>query len=519
MRWRTREGPPRTWAYRYGLALLITATAAALRTALTPWLGAGFPYLLFFPAVMLASWRGGLGPGLVTTMLCAFYSTYSFLEPRGVIWISTTADRISFALFIVIGAAIAWLHEIGRQTYRRLTLTTSQLKAATADIARSQKRIQELLADLPGVVWETWEDPDPAAQRIDFISHHVEGLLGYTPAEWTRTRKFWLQVVHPDDRERAGREAREIFARGGVGSSEFRWVARDGRAVWVHAQSRVIHDQNGRPIGMRGVTMDITARKRLEQERLRLLEEAQGLNRIKDEFLATLSHELRTPINAVLGWAQMLREGVVRGPRATHALEAIERNALAQTRLIEELLDVSRIVTGKFRLDIVEFDLGGVVAAAVEGLGPAAQAKNITLRVQQPSGVSLKLRGDPHRIQQAIWNVVSNAVKFTPHGGAVTVATARTATELHITVADTGEGIAADVLPFVFDRFHQADSTPTRSHAGLGLGLAIVRHIVELHGGRVHAASDGPAQGATFRIALPFVPVCVVMEEPVGQEA
>ena len=503
---RESQGHVRAWTFRYGFALLVFAAAALVRSALTPWLGHGFPYLLFFPAVMLASWRGGLGPGIATTLLGAGYSAYFFLGPINSLWVSAPADRISCTLFVIIGVAIAVLQESVRRADHRHTVTTSQLETATADVQRSQRRIQDLLDDVPGVVWEAWGHPDAASQRIDFISDHVEGMLGYTPQEWLQTPNFWLQVVHPEDRDRAAREAHEIFTRGGVGVSEFRWVGRDGRVVWVQAQSRVVHDEHGRPLGMRGVTMDITARKLLEQERQALLEQAQRLNQVRDEFLATLSHELRTPINAVLGWAQMLRVGAVTGTRATDALHAIERNAQAQTRLIEELLDVSRIVTGKFALEIHEFDLGTTIDAAVDAIRPAAAAKNITVRVVHPGRAGMTMRGDPHRLQQAIWNVLSNAVKFTPDGGLVTILTDRTPSEMQITVTDTGEGITGDALPFVFDRFTQADSTPTRAHAGLGLGLAIVRHIVELHGGHVEATSDGADRGAAFRLRLPFDP-------------
>ena len=446
-----------------------------------------------------------MGPGIAHRRAEHDVLGVFFLPPVGSVWIDSPADRISCTLFLMIGAAIVGLQEAVHRAARLQSITTSKLNDATADIQKSQQVLHDLVADVPGVVWEAWGQPDEASQQIDFISHHVEPLLGYTPEEWVKTPNFWLQVVHPEDRERAAREAYAIFESRGTGTSEFRWVGRDGRIVWVQAQSRVILDPEGRPVGMRGITMDITARKLLEQERQHLLEQAQRLNRVKDEFLATLSHELRTPINAVMGWARMLREGIVTGARATHALEAIERNAVAQTRLIEELLDVSRIVTGKFQLETEDLDVAAVVRTALDGMRPAAEAKGITLRLEQAAS-ALLLRGDPHRLQQAIWNVLSNAVKFTPADGTVTLSTSRTASEVLITVTDTGEGIPPDVLPFVFDRFRQADSTPTRAHSGLGLGLAIVRHIVELHGGRVSAASDGPGRGATVHIALPFMP-------------
>ncbi len=227
-------------------------------------------------------------------------------------------------------------------------------------------------------------------------------------------------------------------------------------------------------------------------------------NRAKDEFLATLSHELRTPLNAVLGWARMLRDGDVRGERRAHALEVIERNAEAQLRLVEDLLDVSRIITGKLRLDVQRIELPPIIEAAIEAIQPAATAKNIHVQTALDPKAG-PMYGDAARLQQAVWNLLVNAVKFTPRDGRVRVTLMRSTSHLAIEVADTGEGLAPDVLPFVFDRFRQGESGPTRGHGGLGLGLAIVRHIIELHGGSVSASSPGPGQGATFHIHLPVM--------------
>jgi signal transduction histidine kinase len=246
--------------------------------------------------------------------------------------------------------------------------------------------------------------------------------------------------------------------------------------------------------------MDISDRKRLDQERNALLLEAREVNRMKDDFLATLSHELRTPINAVMGWTQMLRQGVVQGERATAALEAIERNARVQQRLIEDLLDTSRIVTGKFGIEMAIVDILQAVSDAVETVRPSASAKGVRLEVRCAPAT---IPGDAQRLQQALANLLSNGVKFTPDGGSVVVDVTGVDTHLEIAVADTGQGIAADVLPHIFDRFRQGEGGLTRVHMGLGLGLAIVRHIVELHGGTVNAESAGEGQGSTFRMRLP----------------
>src|ERR1051326_6463580 len=230
--------------------------------------------------------------------------------------------------------------------------------------------------------------------------------------------------------------------------------------------------------------------------------EAESANRAKDEFLATLSHELRTPLNAVYGWARLLRAGDMTSEETAHALETIERNAHAQVQLIEDLLDVSRIVSGKVRLDIRTVDLRVVARAALDSLRPAAAAKGITLDERLDPLVG-PVVGDPERLQQVIWNLLANAVKFTPRGGRVTLALARVGDAVEITVSDTGQGIVFDLLPYVFDRFRQGETGATRKHGGLGIGLSLVRHLVELHGGTVRAESGGHDQGASFTVSLP----------------
>ncbi|HEV7842829.1 MAG TPA: ATP-binding protein, partial [Pyrinomonadaceae bacterium] len=231
---------------------------------------------------------------------------------------------------------------------------------------------------------------------------------------------------------------------------------------------------------------------------------AEESNRIKDEFLATLSHELRTPLTAVLGWTRLLRARELDEKTALHALDIIERNAVAQKQLIEEILDVSRIITGKTRLEFHPITLERVIVAAIESVGPAAHAKEIDLEFTRAGETGL-VSGDPGRLQQVIWNLLSNAVKFTPSGGRVQVRLAQADAHAQIEIADSGEGINQDFLPYVFDRFRQADGSTTRPHGGLGLGLAIVRHLVELHGGTVRAASAGENQGSTFTVNLPLL--------------
>jgi PAS domain S-box-containing protein len=241
-------------------------------------------------------------------------------------------------------------------------------------------------------------------------------------------------------------------------------------------------------------------------ENERLFRQAEESSRLKEEFLATISHELRTPLSAILGWTRMLRLGQLSPENSSKALDTIERNARAQAQLVDDLLDVSRIITGKLRMDVRPADPNSFIDAAVEAVRPAADAKGV--RVQKVVDTNpISIPGDPVRLQQVVWNLLSNAIKFTPRGGRVQIRSERVNSHLEIIVSDTGQGIAPDFLPHVFDRFRQADQKASRQHGGMGLGLAIVRHLVEMHGGTVRANSDGEGKGATFTVMLPITPV------------
>jgi PAS domain S-box-containing protein len=404
------------------------------------------------------------------------------------------------------------------------TLTTLVLFAATNErrlaeqegqrlgtqLEMHRRRIEDIVQTVPGVVWEAWGQPDEASQQINFVSSGVEKMLGYSKEEWLATPNFWLSIVHPDDKERAAQEAAGFFTSCTGGVSRFRWLRKDGREVWVEAQSVVVLDSSGAPVGMRGVTIDISAAIQAENERAELLRreraartEAEDASRLKDEFLATVSHELRTPLNAVVGWARLLRTGQLDSEGTSHALEVIERNAGVQRQIIEDLLDVSRIITGKLLVASEPLELLLVIHAAIDVIRPAAAAKDIQLQthIDAPEVV---VRGDADRLQQIIWNLLANAVKFTPAQGTVDIYLTQEGTDAEIRIEDSGPGIPDEFLSRVFDRFSQADSTSTRKHGGLGLGLAIVRHLVELHGGSV-LARNKDTQGAILIVRLPAV--------------
>ena len=272
---------------------------------------------------------------------------------------------------------------------------------------------------------------------------------------------------------------------------------------WFRVAADPVFDDQHHLTGAVLIIADISAQKRVEEAVRRSNDELLHANRIKDEFLATLSHELRTPLNAIVGWTRLLRSGRLDERSAGRALETIDRNATLQAKLVEDLLDVSRIITGKLRLRIASIDPISVMEAAINSVRPAAEAKGIRIDADLDSATGL-IAADGDRLQQVMWNLLANAIKFTPQDGHVRLTMRRGPGGLIVRCEDNGAGIDAAFLPYVFDRFRQADATTTRHHGGLGLGLAIVRHLVELHGGTVHADSGGEGRGAIFTLTLPW---------------
>jgi signal transduction histidine kinase len=275
-----------------------------------------------------------------------------------------------------------------------------------------------------------------------------------------------------------------------------------GRVVGVMSFGTTQHESR-RDYGAADVELleEFSRRVSVAIENARLFRHAEELNRLKDEFLATLSHEMRTPLAAVLGWSRLLANGQLDGERAAQAIQAIQRNAQAQSRIVDDILDVARGMSGNVRLDIEPIDLVAVAQRGIEAIAPAAAGKNIALDVRAPAAVPIA--GDAARLQQVVWNLLSNAVKFTPSGGRVTVDVGADNGNAELRVSDTGVGIASTFLPYVFDKFRQADGSFSRQHRGLGLGLAIARHLTELHGGSIEARSAGEGTGATFVVRLP----------------
>ncbi|MEW6733381.1 MAG: response regulator [Acidobacteriota bacterium] len=351
---------------------------------------------------------------------------------------------------------------------------------------------------------------DVATGRFVRVNQRFCAITGYELDELLSMTA--TDLIYPDDRDEDITTYLSVIE----GESEeylgeTRYVRKNGEVIWVNIAARLIRDNDGRALRTISTIQDITIHKQIEQEREKMLIREQRARKqieeaslLKDEFIATISHELRTPLTAMFGWIRLLRTSKLDENSRERAMETIERNARAQNQLIEDLLDMSRIINGKLKLDIQPVDLKSVIETAVSSVRPAVDAKEINLQMFITSVGPVN--GDSGRLQQVIWNLLSNAIKFTPRGGRVEIRLNQIDSQAQITIRDTGQGISSDFLPYVFDRFRQADASITRSVGGLGLGLAIVRHLVELHGGTIEAESDGVGKGATFRLKLLLKP-------------
>jgi len=400
-----------------------------------------------------------------------------------------------------------------------ISLTVSPIKNAKGEVIGASKiardiserrRGDEARARLAAIVDSA--DDAIVSKTLDGVitswNRAAQAMFGWTAAEAVGQR---ITLIIPRER---WPEEDEVLARVRKGESidHFDTVRerKNGERIDVSLTVSPVKDARGRIIGASKIARDVSDRKRAEAERTKLLqtvqqarEEAEELNRSKDQFLAVLSHELRTPLNAIFGWARMLQSAAMDEATSRRAIDAILRNATAQVQLVEDLLDVSRIITGKMRLDVQSLDLKSVIESALDAVQPAASAKGLKIEtVLDPNAGPVV--GAADRLRQVVWNLLMNAIKFTPRDGRIQVQLRKVKSHVEIVVSDNGEGIQPEILPFIFDRFRQGDSTTTRPHGGLGLGLALVRHLVDLHGGRVRAASEGPGRGATFVVELPI---------------
>ncbi|WP_311774819.1 ATP-binding protein [Nostoc sp. 2RC] len=488
-------------------------------------------YPLFLAAVMVSSWYGGFNPGLVATFLSAIVCAYFLLPPFDSLAVSGFTV-VGLVQFVLVGLLISSLNSALRQARsqaQKNAIAAQQnyehLRQMQDSLRQSEERYRLLVE---GVTNYAIFMLDPNG---NFTSWNIgaERILGYQETEIIGQpfeRIFSSAAIERGQPKQVLKQAvTEGF------SKENRWhLRKDGTYFWAHCVITSLRDENGNLRGFSKIMQDITERKRIEEEKEQLLireqaaravseaaqSAAEAANRSKDDFLAIVSHELRTPMTAIIGWAGMLQTGALDEAKASLALEIIERNANLQMQLIEDLLDISRIVRGELSLSIDSVDLVEIITDAIEVVRSLADAKEIQL--ESILNISIeKILGDSDRLQQVVLNLLTNAIKFTPNGGRVEVrlseglATGKESFEyvipkyVQIEVSDTGQGISADFLPHIFERFRQEDSSHTRSNKGLGLGLAIARHVVELHNGTIEAHSQGIGQGATFTVKLPIL--------------
>jgi PAS domain S-box-containing protein len=397
--------------------------------------------------------------------------------------------------------------------FAKVTRDLTQQRTHEEELRRSEERFRLLIEGVSEYAIFMLD----ANGKVATWNTGAERIKGYTAGEIIGQH---FSIFYPNDARESGWPDHELQVAAEKGSfGDIGWrLRKDGTSFWANVTITALRDDNGQLLGYAKLTRDLTESKRIEamesvnQQREEMLEAersarmvAQRATRLKDEFLATLSHELRTPLSAILGWTQVLLRGdSPKGPEAQkRAIEVIDRNARAQVQLIDDLLDLSRIMTGKIRLDLHQISFTSVVEAAVDSATPAAETKGIRLKAIL-GATQDTVSADGGRLQQVVWNLLTNAIKFTPKGGQVHVLLQRVNSHLELSVSDTGIGIPADYLPHVFDRFSQKDSSTTRAFGGLGLGLAICKQIVDLHGGSIRAASQGEGKGATFSVQLPL---------------
>jgi len=382
----------------------------------------------------------------------------------------------------------------------------TQARAAADALRESEARFRQLADAMPQIVF--------AAQPDGTVDYFNRRWTEYTGLPQDATGFDAWRAVHTEEGLRRVKAAwPEAVRSGRPYEMEYPLRRHDGEYRWHLARALPIRDARGRIVRWFGTNTDIHDRKQTEDALAQALKaeqharlEAEQASRMKDEFLATLGHELRSPLHSILGWSRIMRHGSASAQDVAHGAEVIERNARAQATIVDDLLDMSGIVSGKVRLELERVDLPLVVRSAVDAARPGAQAKHLGIGCTLDPLAGIELRGDANRLQQVLANLLSNAIKFTPAGGRIEVRLERAGSQVEISVSDTGEGIEAQFLPFVFDRFRQADPSTTRRHGGLGLGLSIVKQLVELHGGSVRARSGGPGQGTSFVVALPASP-------------
>jgi signal transduction histidine kinase len=530
---------------RYGIAILTVSLAVLITLYLHRVVGFTLNIApLAIAALIISAWVGGFWQGLLAVLLLHLSIDYYFESrpnPPHTLEIRNE-DVVRIMVMMVVVLLTSWRRRAQRKLNER-----AQQQLAVADLgqkALAGADLQSLIEEAAAIAAKHLKVdysvlcellPDGNTLEVKAGVGWKENLVGRTAILMDKTARAdrLLRSAEPmviSDHSKEDDFSYELPLRNHRIASSLSVIINGKEMPYgvlsalTQRRRKFTSDDIAFLQAIANILAEAICRKRSEEEREQLLAreqaaraQAEEANRLKDEFLATISHELRTPLNHMLGWVMMLRSGSLQAEKSAEALETIERNVRAQNRLVEDLLDVSRTVTGRMQLHIQPVAPAQLVEAALASVRPAAEAKGVRLQValdSRPGTIS----GDPDRLQQVIWNLVSNAIKFTPKGGRVQARIERLNSHVEIKVSDTGEGIAPEFLPHVFDRFSQADGSSKRRYGGLGLGLAIVRHLVELHGGSVRVESPGLGQGATFTVVLPLTIVHSLPEQTRPQE-
>lgn len=487
---------------RYTVAIISVVVALMLTLLLQPLLKSTV-FSLFFAAVTFSSWYGGLAAGLLATILSILASNFFLMPVTANLVIRHGANLLHLILFSTLALLVSSLNAGLRTARQRAEINLAKLTL-------SEQRYRRIVDTAYEGIWLL-----NAQLATEYFNQRLAQMLGYGTEEISNYSFF--DFVD----ETLKSEVQTIFTQWQHGERQrfdCRFCTKNGSTLWVIVSTTPILTSQGNFNGVLLMLTDITARKQVEAERSELLNreqsaraEAEAANRIKDEFLAMLSHELRSPLNPILGWAEILQRQKLNPETTNYALKTIERNAKLQTKLLEDLLDVSRIVQGKICLDSYPVSLISAIESSIEIVRWLAEQKNINLLFSILDSAKYYIFGDCKRLQQIVWNLLSNAIKFTPKGGRVDIELSllEDANQkfAQIKVKDTGIGIQPEFLPYVFKSFRQADSSTTKKFSGLGLGLAIVHHLVQLHEGIVEAQSPGEGKGATFIVKLPILEV------------
>jgi PAS domain S-box-containing protein len=467
---------------------------------------------LAIPALVWAAFRFGpretaMGCALISAL--AVWGTVNGLGPFGAyppqlaLPLLQGFTAVTTATMIAASAEVAARRARDAEVRRFTDVLEQRVHAGTEEARRAHGRLAEAQEVAHVGSWE-W---NIAANEI-WWSEELFKIYGVSPATFGASYEGFLRLVHADDRDTVDRIVRNALERRETFSFEHRIVRPDGSTRHLYARGYVVCAPDGTALRMTGIGQDISEQKQAEEARAALILEqaarrqAEQASRSKDAFLASLSHELRTPLNAILGWAHMLQHGAIDETSRARAVDAIYRNAIAQQRLVSDILDVSRITSGRFPIRTAPVSLEAVAEMAIDAVRPAAAPKNLRLELHVESGVAT-VSGDEARLGQVLTNLLDNAIKFSPPAGSVRVHAARNGDWIELTVIDEGPGIEPDFLPHVFEQFSQSDASTTREHAGLGLGLSIVQRIVELHNGTVTAANRSDRSGAIFTVSLP----------------